>query len=329
MLAPRKVCVASVARFRCGASRRWRVRPRPAAAIPRGAGARSHAAGRSGGPHRPAAERPALLHPQNGGRRSGCRCGWRSTPARSRRTTISAASRTSSSTWRSTARENFKPGELISFLESIGARFGPHVNAYTSFDETVYMLDVPTDSRATSIAACWRCTTSPAGMLAPAPRSREGARASSRSGAGGSAPARGSPTSSCRSLFQESRYAERLPIGTPEILKRPRRAAAVAFYRSGIAPIAWRWSWSATSTGGRSREADREALRRHPAAKGAAPAGRSPPCPRTRTRCSACRPIPRRRAGRCRSAFKGKAEQDDDGARLSPLAGRAAGARRC
>jgi hypothetical protein len=40
---------------------------------------------------------------------------------------------------------NFKPGELITFLESIGARFGPHVNAYTSFDETVYMLDVPTD----------------------------------------------------------------------------------------------------------------------------------------------------------------------------------------
>jgi len=41
--------------------------------------------------------------------------------------------------------ENFKPGELVSFLETIGARFGPHVNAYTSFDETVYMLDLPTD----------------------------------------------------------------------------------------------------------------------------------------------------------------------------------------
>jgi zinc protease len=40
---------------------------------------------------------------------------------------------------------NFKPGELVSFLESIGARFGPHVNAMTSFDETVYMLDIPTD----------------------------------------------------------------------------------------------------------------------------------------------------------------------------------------
>ena len=41
---------------------------------------------------------------------------------------------------------HFKPGELVSYLESIGARFGPHVNAYTSFDETVYMLDVPTGS---------------------------------------------------------------------------------------------------------------------------------------------------------------------------------------
>ena len=41
--------------------------------------------------------------------------------------------------------EHFKPGELVSFLESIGARFGPHVNASTSFDETIYMLDVPTD----------------------------------------------------------------------------------------------------------------------------------------------------------------------------------------
>src|SRR5882762_9296204 len=40
---------------------------------------------------------------------------------------------------------HFKPGELISTFESIGARLGPHVNAYTSFDETVYMLELPTD----------------------------------------------------------------------------------------------------------------------------------------------------------------------------------------
>ena len=40
---------------------------------------------------------------------------------------------------------HFKPGELVSYFESFGARLGPHVNAYTSFDETVYMLDLPSD----------------------------------------------------------------------------------------------------------------------------------------------------------------------------------------
>src|SRR3954447_26810914 len=40
---------------------------------------------------------------------------------------------------------HFKPGELVSYFESTGARLGPHVNAYTSFEETVYMLDLPSD----------------------------------------------------------------------------------------------------------------------------------------------------------------------------------------
>ena len=40
---------------------------------------------------------------------------------------------------------NFPKHELISFIESLGMRFGADLNAYTSFDETVYMLQVPTD----------------------------------------------------------------------------------------------------------------------------------------------------------------------------------------
>ncbi|MEO8522974.1 MAG: insulinase family protein, partial [Acidobacteriota bacterium] len=40
---------------------------------------------------------------------------------------------------------HFKPGELISTFEATGARLGPHVNAYTSFDETVYTFTLPTD----------------------------------------------------------------------------------------------------------------------------------------------------------------------------------------
>lgn len=44
--------------------------------------------------------------------------------------------------------ERFPANELTRVLESFGARFGPDVNAYTSFDETVYELSVPTDDPA-------------------------------------------------------------------------------------------------------------------------------------------------------------------------------------
>src|SRR5260370_3286727 len=40
---------------------------------------------------------------------------------------------------------HFPKKEIISFMESLGMRFGADVNAYTNFDETVYMLTVPTD----------------------------------------------------------------------------------------------------------------------------------------------------------------------------------------
>src|SRR5436190_1043055 len=42
--------------------------------------------------------------------------------------------------------KNFKKNELIDYLESVGTKFGPHLNAYTSFDETVYMIQLPTDT---------------------------------------------------------------------------------------------------------------------------------------------------------------------------------------
>ena len=42
--------------------------------------------------------------------------------------------------------KNFAKQELVDYLELIGMRFGPDLNAYTSFDETGYMLTVPSDS---------------------------------------------------------------------------------------------------------------------------------------------------------------------------------------
>ena len=42
--------------------------------------------------------------------------------------------------------KNFPKNELVSFLQSNGIKFGDDLNAFTSFDRTVYMLPVPTDS---------------------------------------------------------------------------------------------------------------------------------------------------------------------------------------
>lgn len=39
--------------------------------------------------------------------------------------------------------KNFTPAELIPKMQRLGIQFGAHANAYTSFDETVYMLDLP------------------------------------------------------------------------------------------------------------------------------------------------------------------------------------------
>ncbi len=40
---------------------------------------------------------------------------------------------------------NFKKNDIISFLQDIGVGFGNDLNAYTSFNETVYILPIPTD----------------------------------------------------------------------------------------------------------------------------------------------------------------------------------------
>jgi zinc protease len=40
---------------------------------------------------------------------------------------------------------HFKKNDLVSYLQSIGVEFGADLNAYTNFDETVYILPIPTD----------------------------------------------------------------------------------------------------------------------------------------------------------------------------------------
>lgn len=41
--------------------------------------------------------------------------------------------------------KNFPKNQLVNYLQSIGVRFGAEINAQTGFDETMYMLQIPTD----------------------------------------------------------------------------------------------------------------------------------------------------------------------------------------
>ena len=132
--------------------------------------------------------------------------------------------------------ENFKPGELVSFLESIGARFGPHVNASTSFDETIYMLEIPTDRAGYVDRGMLVLRDFAAGIsLLPAEVEKERGVVMEewrgRLGAGSRITDKQLPV-----IFQGSRYAERLPIGLPDVLQKAPRERLLAFYQKWYRP---------------------------------------------------------------------------------------------
>ncbi|MGE0446934.1 MAG: M16 family metallopeptidase [Vicinamibacterales bacterium] len=114
---------------------------------------------------------------------------------------------------------NFKPGELVAYMESIGARFGAHVNAYTSYDETVYMLEVPTD-RDGLLARGMQVLSDFGGGMTLDPVEIEKERGvvleewRGRLGVGSRIQTIQEPA-----IYGDSRYARRLPIGTPDVLR--------------------------------------------------------------------------------------------------------------
>lgn len=131
---------------------------------------------------------------------------------------------------------NFKSGELIATLESTGARMGPHVNAYTSFDETVYMFQVPTDKEGI-VRKGLQALADVADGLTLDPKEIEKERGvvieEWRGGLGASARIR---DQQLPVLFHQSKYAERLPIGKPEVLKSFTPAQLREFYTKWYRP---------------------------------------------------------------------------------------------
>lgn len=132
--------------------------------------------------------------------------------------------------------ENYPEQEIVDYIESVGMRFGAHLNAYTSFDETVYMLQVPTDDPALvgkglDILREW------AGRITFDPEEIEKERGVVLEewrlgrGAWGRIRDKQYPV-----LMNGSRYAERLPIGDPSIIQNASRETIVRFYEDWYRP---------------------------------------------------------------------------------------------
>ena len=132
--------------------------------------------------------------------------------------------------------KNFAKQEIVAFMESIGMRFGPSLNAFTSFDETVYMLQVPTDKpeileKSFLILEDWAHNVS----FDPAEIDKERGVIVEEWRQGRGAGAR-IQDQQFPVLLKGARYAERLPIGKKEIIETFKHDRLKQFYSDWYRP---------------------------------------------------------------------------------------------
>ncbi len=132
--------------------------------------------------------------------------------------------------------ENYPPGTLIKYFESIGLRFGQHQNAFTSFDQTTYTLSLPDTKEETMQKGFltladfgFRITFPPEEIESERPVILAEARA--RKGVGQRILEKALPV-----LLPGSRLANRLPIGTDEVIKKADRPVFLDYYTKWYRP---------------------------------------------------------------------------------------------
>jgi zinc protease len=132
--------------------------------------------------------------------------------------------------------EHYPKNELVDFLQSIGVQFGADLNAYTSFDETVYILPIPTDkpdnlSNGFEVLSDWAHNA----LITDKDVNEERKVVLEESRGGKGAQDRMMKVYLPK-LMAGSHYAERLPIGKDEILKNCDPEAIRSFYRDWYRP---------------------------------------------------------------------------------------------
>ncbi|PTQ99586.1 zinc protease [Mucilaginibacter yixingensis] len=132
---------------------------------------------------------------------------------------------------------DFPKNELVNYLQKSGVKFGADLNAYTSFDETVYQLPLPTDSTAIfekgfDILANW------AGMLSFDPKEIDAERGVvlEEERLRGKNASERMQQQVLPVLLNNSRYAERLPIGKEDILRNFKPETIKSFYKDWYRP---------------------------------------------------------------------------------------------
>ena len=132
--------------------------------------------------------------------------------------------------------KNFPSNKIIDMLEEMGVKFGAELNAYTSFDQTIYMLKVPTDSiewinRGFQVLEDWAHQVSMEDVEIDKERGviveewRLGLGAEDRM-----------QQKYIPVILKGSKYAERLPIGKVDVIKNFPHDTLRAFYQSWYRP---------------------------------------------------------------------------------------------
>ncbi|MBC7886478.1 MAG: insulinase family protein, partial [Ferruginibacter sp.] len=131
---------------------------------------------------------------------------------------------------------HFPKNELVNYLQKAGVRFGADINAYTSFDETVYQLPLPSDKPGVldSGILIMRDWAQGATLETEEIEKERGVILEEKrigKGAGERMQRQYLPV-----LLNQSRYAERLPIGTDEVLNKFKPETLHSFYTNWYRP---------------------------------------------------------------------------------------------
>jgi len=132
--------------------------------------------------------------------------------------------------------KNFPKNELVDFLQKSGVKFGADLNAYTGFDETVYILPIPTEDEAVvekgfTVLEDWAFNNlfdkneveKERGVVLEESRLSKGAQERMS-------------RLYFPKLFNGSKYADRLPIGKDQTLRTFKPETLTSFYKNWYRP---------------------------------------------------------------------------------------------